>query len=328
MTTVAKTSTVAGWKNLLISAQSLSVSNIKKLYMKDGLLAIHKPYGIPVHGGPKIKLSIADFLPALEQKHGLLAGSLELAHRLDKNTSGVLLLTYKKEMAKYLADLHENRKIEKSYLAILLGNVSRVTGVLNGELQETLRNGQFKQTINEISINKSSVETNYTILDSNQDTCMLCLFKTFTGNKHQIRVHAYELLKCPILGDHRYHANKGPQTLPIRLIQMLRMRGVKNEETGSSKIRPWQRGLLPMHLLTKSIRIPGLDGSKDLTIETSIPSYFQQTMDHLDLVLNREEVDAARLRKKHKLLKHINRRESLFVSKGISINSESFKTSV
>ena len=152
------------------------------------------------------------------------------------------------------------------------------------------------------------------------------MFKTSTGYKHQIRVHAYELLKCPILGDHRYHANKGPQILPIRLIQMLRMRGVKNEETGSSKIRPWQRGLLPMHLLTKSIRIPAIDEGNDVTIEADIPPYFKQTMDHLDLVLNREEVDAALLKKKQKLLRRIRFRESIFVSKGISMNSDILKT--
>ena len=84
-------STVTGWENLIKSAQKITASSIKKLYMKNGLLAIYKPYGIPVHGGPKVKLSIADILPGLEQKHGLTAGSLELAHRLDKNTSGIYL---------------------------------------------------------------------------------------------------------------------------------------------------------------------------------------------------------------------------------------------
>ena len=130
------------------SAFKITSSNLKKLYFKDGLLALYKPYGLPVHSGPKIKLSMSDFFPGLEQRYNLPAGSLELANRLDKNVAGVLLLTYEKDMAARIAELYQKRLIRKGYLAIIVGSTSQVDGTLSGDIVEHLSDGKrYKQTV-------------------------------------------------------------------------------------------------------------------------------------------------------------------------------------
>lgn len=145
------TSSIAVWRALQKNAQAISPSNIKVLYNKDGLLVINKPYGIPVHSGPRTKKRLSDLFPELEKKLEL-TGKLELVNRLDKNVAGALLLAYKREMAEYLSELYRKREIEKTYLAILVGSTKRVNGVLNGDIVEAKKQGQFKQILDEQNV--------------------------------------------------------------------------------------------------------------------------------------------------------------------------------
>ena len=145
------TSSIAVWRALQKNAQAISPSNIKVLYNKDGLLVINKPYGIPVHSGPRTKKRLSDLFPELEKKLEL-TGKLELVNRLDKNVAGALLLVYKREMAEYLSELYRKREIEKTYLAILVGSTKRVNGVLNGDIVEAKKQGQFKQILDEQNV--------------------------------------------------------------------------------------------------------------------------------------------------------------------------------
>ena len=145
------TSSIAVWRALQKNARTISPSSIKVLYNKDGLLVINKPYGIPVHSGPKTKKRLSDLFPELEKKLEL-TGKLELVNRLDKNVAGALLLAYKREMAEYLSELYRKREIEKTYLAILVGSTKRVNGVLNGDIVEAKKQGQFKQILDEQNV--------------------------------------------------------------------------------------------------------------------------------------------------------------------------------
>ena len=150
--------------------------------------------------------------------------------------------------------------------------------------------------------------TEYQILDNNKLSCMLCSFRTKSGHKHQIRVHASELMNCPILGDHKYHHGpKGPQPLHLRMMQLLRMEGVKG------KIRPWQRALVPLHLFAREVIIPGLDNKKEVSIIANIPNYFQKTMNDCDLLLNRHAIEHDIKPKTYPVLT-----DSFLKSKGVS----------
>ena len=166
------------------------------------------------------------------------------------------------------------------------------------------------------------IQTNFKILDRNKKTCMLCALESFTGHRHQIRVHLSQLLNCPILGDHKYHPDAPePQRLPLRLMQMLGMDGVapqnSRRDSEKGKIRPWQRGLVPMHLFAQHVRLPKLiDGDKDLDIAAPIPEYFLQTIEACGLMFDRKEFELKAMKKKRKSYGPM--RDSVFIPKGVT----------
>ena len=307
------------WRNLQKNAEKAFNQRIqlKKLYNKDGLLAIYKPYGIPVHNGENVRFSIVDFFPSLEEKYDLRSGSLQLANRLDKNVAGVLLLTYKTDMAQYILSLQKQHLIEKEYLTIVVGKTHKVYGKLKGNVignEKGSRLGKCKvQTITEDDKDSNIAMTEFQILDNNKLSCLLCSFRTKFGQKHQIRVHASELLQCPILGDHKYHNGpNGPQRLDLRMMQLLGM-----QHGGPvGKIRPWQRALVPMHLFAREVIIPGLKEVREekTSIKAEIPKYFLKTMKDCDLMVNRQQIEA--LKQQKPPWKEYE--ETEFVSRGVS----------
>jgi len=161
---------------------------------------------------------------------------------------------------------------------------------------------------------------------------MLCAMESFSGHRHQIRAHLSQLLSCPILGDHKYHPDAPePQRLPLRLIQMLGMGGVVQQDSrGNSekgKVRPWQRGLVPMHLLAQHVRLPKLiDGDTDIKIAAPIPEYFLQTMEACGLMFDREEFELKAMTKKRKI--YGQQRDSVFVPKGVAPRTTGSVTSL
>ena len=156
---------------------------------------------------------------------------------------------------------------------------------------------------------------------------MLCAFETHSGFRHQIRAHVSQMLDSPILGDHKYHPHSpGPQRIPLRIMQMLGMQGVVSSGPAKKKIQPWQRGLVPMHLVAQHVLIPGLDeNGTDLKIATQLPDYFQQSMESCGLMFGRAgyEEEMAKKRKK----KPGQLRDSIFVPKGVYVTTTGQATS-
>ena len=138
------------WRSLQRLAKRIELSDLKVLYQRDGLMAIHKPYGLPVHRGPKVNFSLVDMFPEMEKQYNLSKNCLHLANRLDKNTSGVLLLTYNQDMANHVAELFKQRSIRKKYLAILIGHCKSNTGVLSGSFSEQQEKNQYKQLVDQV----------------------------------------------------------------------------------------------------------------------------------------------------------------------------------
>ena len=139
------------WRSLQRLARKVQISDLKVLHHKDGLMAIHKPYGLAVHHGPKVKFSLVDMFPEIEKLYDLPKNSLALANRLDKNTSGVLLLSYKQEMANHIVELFKQRLIRKKYLAILVGHHKVNVGILSGSFSEQQDRKQYKQIVDQVS---------------------------------------------------------------------------------------------------------------------------------------------------------------------------------
>ncbi|XP_006891641.1 PREDICTED: RNA pseudouridylate synthase domain-containing protein 4-like [Elephantulus edwardii] len=86
------------------------------LHQDKDLVIVNKPYGVPVHGGPGVQLCISDVLPILAKMlHGQKAEPLHLCHRLDKETTGVMVLAWEKEVAHQVQELFQTRQVAKKY---------------------------------------------------------------------------------------------------------------------------------------------------------------------------------------------------------------------
>lgn len=128
-------SVVKRWKELIKAAKSIRANDLQVLYKRDGLLAISKPYGMAVHAGPGQGKCVLDLMDEFRELHGLKE-TPQLLHRLDKNSSGLLLFAYDKDMAAKISELFEQRKIHKTYLGVTSGVPSAPSGVIIDKICE------------------------------------------------------------------------------------------------------------------------------------------------------------------------------------------------
>lgn len=184
------------------------------LYDEGGVIAINKPAGLATQGGSKIKRHLDGLLPALADKDGVVP---RLVHRLDKDTSGVMLLARSAKIAKDLGRMFKNRSIDKIYWAITRGVPAQPDGLIRAPLAKSGPPGQERMRVDEE--NGQFAETDYVVMDYAHKKAAFIAFSPRTGRTHQIRVHA-ELMGCPLLGDGKYagraldHQNDPEQALP------------------------------------------------------------------------------------------------------------------
>lgn len=185
------------------------------IYKDENILVLNKPAGLAVQGGSKIKISI-DSLSILLQFEA--NEKPRLVHRLDKETSGILLLARNKQAAQTLSLALKEQNIQKRYIAILDGIPEITEDVINIPIKKSrLQCRQFEK-VQEDSEGKNAV-TEYRVLDCiNNSKIRLSLveFLLITGRTHQIRVHSSSI-GCPVLGDEKYVKNKANKKNPLFL---------------------------------------------------------------------------------------------------------------
>ncbi|QJC31534.1 RluA family pseudouridine synthase [Enterobacteriaceae endosymbiont of Donacia tomentosa] len=161
------------------------------------ILAINKPYGLAVHGGSGINYGIIENFRFLYKKNFFL----ELVHRIDKETSGVLLMAKKRSALKILQEQLRKQDIIKEYIALVKGNYfKKKYTLIKGFLLKNFLNKKIK--VQPSTHEGKYSETKFRVI-KNYEEVMLVKIKPLTGRTHQIRVHMSHI-GCPIINDQRY----------------------------------------------------------------------------------------------------------------------------
>lgn len=216
------------------------------IYKDDDLIALNKPPGLAVQGGTKTTRHIDGMLEGLREDGG---DRPRLVHRLDRDTSGVLILARSRTSAAYLGKVLKDREAEKVYWALASGVPKMQQGKIDlpliksgGPNEERMRPAEKSEKDAKWAI------TYYKVMDqAGQKLCWLAMLP-ITGRTHQLRVHA-QAIGHPIIGDGKYGGEEAFLEGEI-----------------SNKL----------HLHARSMTIPRKRGGP-LTIEAPLPDHMART---------------------------------------------------
>ncbi len=171
------------------------------IYRDDSVLVLNKPYGMPVQGGPGITHHLDGLLDVL--RFGA-PDRPRLVHRLDRDTSGVLLLARTPGTAAKLAAAFRGRDVEKTYWAVLAGRPVPPAGRIDLALRRIGGPRGERTEVADCSVEDAArAITDYRTLDHAGQKLAWLELRPLTGRTHQLRVHCVAL-GAPILGDVKY----------------------------------------------------------------------------------------------------------------------------
>ena len=185
------------------SKKDLSYSSNMFIESNQNFVVINKPAGIAVQSGTKSKRNILDILRSTKE---FVGSSPYTVHRIDKETTGVLIVAKNRKYAQLFTSLFRIRKIHKTYLCIVVGELEKNKGTFIDELLYYEGNKEIK----------SKAITRFEVLDSNNNYSLLKL-NPETGRKHQLRKQLL-IHGNPVLGDDKYRLsfkNKKKNTLML-----------------------------------------------------------------------------------------------------------------
>ena len=171
------------------------------IYEDAKLLVLNKPSGMAVHGGSGVNAGVIEALRELRKD----IPYLELVHRLDKETSGCLIIAKKRSALRTLNDELADRQITKTYIALLSKTWS---GPKQLQVDVALQKNILKSGERLVTVHKDgkSSKTTFKLLENYPEACMVEV-NPKTGRTHQIRVHS-AYLGHPIIGDKKYGNDK------------------------------------------------------------------------------------------------------------------------
>ncbi len=172
------------------------------IHQDDQVIVLDKPHGLAVQGGPGITRNLDAMLDALRFGH---EERPRLVHRLDRDTSGVLILARDAASAAHLARSFRGRDAEKTYWAVVVGEPSPPEGRITMALvKQGGARGERTTAAHEDDPEAARAVTDFRTLDVARRRAAWLEMNPLTGRTHQLRVHAAEALRCPILGDGKY----------------------------------------------------------------------------------------------------------------------------
>ena len=224
--------------------------NRSVLFEDERLLIINKPSGLAVHGGSGIRQGLIEALRVIRPQ----ARFLELVHRLDRDTSGCVMVAKKRSMLRYLHAQLRQGTIDKRYLALVAGRWPARRKVVSAPLlKNTLRSGERMVSVSEQG--KKSI-TEFAIVQRFAGATLVQA-KPITGRTHQIRVHALSVGN-PLLGDEKY-----------------------GDEQANKQFRG--RGLRRLFLHATSLDVPMPDEADNLQVFAPLSDDLQQLLDSIDV---------------------------------------------
>ncbi|GAL25830.1 23S rRNA pseudouridine(955/2504/2580) synthase RluC [Vibrio maritimus] len=163
------------------------------IYEDDHMLVLNKPSGLAVHGGSGLKFGAIEALRALRPQ----ARFLELVHRIDRDTSGILLVAKKRSALRHLQAQFREKTVQKYYYALVMGKWKPSCKVVKAPLLKNEVN-----SIVRVNPNGKASETRFKVLASYEQATLIQA-SPITGRTHQIRVHT-QYTGHPIAWDDRY----------------------------------------------------------------------------------------------------------------------------
>lgn len=162
-----------------------------------GLIVLNKPAGIAVHGGSGLSFGVIEAFRQLRPD----AKELELVHRLDRDTSGLLMIAKKRSMLRHLHEQLRGDGVDKRYMALVRGSWPTAQKQVRAPLlKSNLRSGERMVEVNEEG---KEALTLFKVLRRFGDFATMVEARPITGRTHQIRVHALHGGHC-IAGDPKY----------------------------------------------------------------------------------------------------------------------------
>ncbi len=216
------------------------------VYKDEKIIVINKPSGLAVQGGTNTERHVDGMLEALKFDKD---EKPRLVHRIDKDTSGILVLARDRKMADVLTKAFREHSLKKTYLALSRGMCAKEKGEIKAPLEKLDGRAQV------IEGGKSAI-TEYEVLDNVGDKFALVMASPLTGRTHQIRAHL-EYIGMPILGDDKYF---GKERIKDALFQK------------------------KLHLHAYKIDLSSVYGKK-MVVKAKLPDYFRESLSILGLDL-------------------------------------------
>lgn len=214
-----------------ISERDVAYAKSLVLYEDELVIALNKPHGLAVQGGTKTTKHVDRLLSAWGE--GLERP--RLVHRLDRDTSGVLLLGKGPEAAKRLAGEFARRQAKKTYWALVIGNPKPAAGQIDVPLKKTgINDYEIMRPADPKEHGAEPAETAYATISRAAHRAAWMALRPFTGRTHQLRAHM-AAIGHPILGDPKYGDERSAELSgPLKL--QLHARRIELDHPGGGKL--------------------------------------------------------------------------------------------
>ena len=218
------------------------------IHRDDWVIALNKPSGLAVQGGSGTERHVDGLLDGL--RFGF-EDRPRLVHRLDKDTSGLLLIARTGQAAKRLSESFRDRETEKLYWAVVVGVPPKMEGAIDLPLAKR-PGARDRETMQVDHEEGQKALTHFKVMDRAGDRAALMALWPRTGRTHQLRVHCAEI-GCPILGDRKYGG----------------------EEALLSAVADSRR----LHLHARRLTLPHPSGKGTLRLQAEPPAHFKRTLE-------------------------------------------------